>query len=141
MKHFHQYIINIYNLHRKKSFKYFSDYDLSSGQPKVLETLSSIHVSTQKDLAASLELEPATVTSLIRNMEKKQLINRTPENRPNGTHVMLVSLTEKGNDASKSVATVISQLEEISLEGFTSEETIQLLEYLDRIYNNLKGTN
>lgn len=140
MKNIHHYIINIYNLHRKKSFKHFDGYELSSGQPKILEILSDIKICTQKELAASLELEPATVTSLIRNMEKKQLIRRVPENRTNGTHVMLVSLTEKGIETSHSVAKVVKQMEAISLDGFTPEETEQLLKYLDRIYHNLKNS-
>jgi len=49
---------------------------LSSGQPKILEYLSPGNCSMQKDIAAALDIEPATVSQILNNMVQSGLIRR-----------------------------------------------------------------
>ncbi len=50
---------------------------LSTGQPKILEYLSRQDSRMQKDIAAALDIEPATVSQILYNMEQAGLIKRS----------------------------------------------------------------
>ncbi len=51
MKRFHQYLINIFHIHEKKSQLVFRELGLSKGQPKMIEILSHQEGCSQKELA------------------------------------------------------------------------------------------
>ena len=50
-----------------------------------------------------------------------------------------VYLTEAGRASKQKVKMVFSEIDEQCLEGFTSEEKEDLIQYLERIFENLKG--
>jgi DNA-binding MarR family transcriptional regulator len=135
---FHQFLIKIYNLHRKKSQASFSDLGLSHGQPRMIEALQTMEGCAQKDLAARYDLEPATVTSVLTNMEKKGYITRTPQVMENGKRVLRVYLTDKGRAKYSGVSQVVNQMEELAFTGFDDAEKQACMQYLERIYINLQ---
>lgn len=136
---FHQALINIYNLHRKKSQSYFSELGLTKGQPRMIEAIHNMEGCAQKDLAAKCELEPATVTSVLGHMEKKGLIYRTPEVLSNGKRVSRVYLTEKGQSIQADVTQIVADMESLAFRDFTESEKTECMEYLERIYANLRS--
>jgi len=93
----------------------------------------------QKDLAQACEIEPATVTSILNNMEKNGLINRIPEVLESGKRITRIFLTVKGETISQDVENIINMIEDVSLKGFSDDEKAKVIEYLTRIYNNLKS--
>jgi len=110
---------------------------LSVGQPKVLDYLSRRNNSMQKDIAAALDIEPATVSQLLGNMEQAGLIKRAePSQR---RRAECVSITEKGLEAYNNWRALCLEVEAISLHGFTGEERACFLDYLARMYENLTG--
>jgi len=110
---------------------------LSPGQPKVLDYLSRQSNCMQKDIAAALDIEPATVSQLLANMEQAGLIRRSePSQR---RRAECVSITERGLDAYEKWRQLCLGVEAVSLRGFTPEERARFLDYLARMYENLTG--
>jgi len=110
---------------------------LSVGQPKVLDYLSRRNNCMQKDIAAALDIEPATVSQLLGNMEQAGLIRRSePSQRRRAESV---SITEKGLTAYGKWRELCLEVETVSLQGFTGEERARFLDYLARMYENLTG--
>jgi len=110
---------------------------LSAGQPKVLAYLSRQNNCMQKDIAAALDIEPATVSQILNNMNQAGLIKRSePAERKRAESV---SITEKGSIWHDKWHVVCKDVEDISLQGFSENEKEQFLDYLSRMYRNLTG--
>src|SRR5690625_5369726 len=120
-KIFHKLINQPVNAHFKRSTNQLAELGLSSGQPKVLERLVGIEGCMQKELAEACEVEPATMTSILPNMEKQGLIKRVPTTQNSGTRALSVFLTEKGKAKEREVAHIVSDVETSSLTGFSQE--------------------
>lgn len=139
MKRFHQYLINIFHMHEKKSQMVFRELGLSKGQPKMIEILSHKEGCPQKELARSCSIEPATVTSLLNKMTEKDLVYKEPLLQENGVRIQQIFLTEKGHRIAESVKSIVDEMEQVSFQGFSDEEKEQCLAYLDRIFQNLQN--
>jgi DNA-binding MarR family transcriptional regulator len=113
------------------------DIGLSPGQPKVLRYLSQNDCCMQKDIATALDIEPATVSQILSNMEQSGLVKRL--NSAERKRAESVSITDKGRDAFERWQRLCTQVENTSLDGFTQEEQEQFIGYLSRMYQNLTG--
>ena len=139
MKRFHQYLINIFHIHEKKSQLVFRELGLSKGQPKMIEILSHQEGCSQKELAKSCSIEPATVTSLLNKMIDKDLVYKKPLLQENGIRIQQIFLTEKGHNIADGVQSIVNEMEQVSFQGFSQEEKEQCLSFLDRIFDNLQN--
>lgn len=137
MKELHKAIIKLSKTHRKLAFREFAKIDLTEGQPKILSFLAKNNGCIQKDIADNCRIKPATVTSVLANMEKAELIYRSQnsENR----RILNVFLTDKGVKAQKQVGIIFNKLDDLCFKGFSEEEKLQAIELLDRIQSNLDG--
>lgn len=133
---YHQLSLENQTLFTKKIYEQASSHGLTSGQPKVLEYLSTHDGAVQKDIAKACYIDPATVTSLLSRMEKSELITRqiNADNR----RFWNVYLTEKGKKEASYVVSTFHKAEQSALEGFSKQELATLLQYLERIRTNLK---
>ncbi|MBC8578426.1 MarR family winged helix-turn-helix transcriptional regulator [Zhenhengia yiwuensis] len=131
----HMALINVGHLHRRRSSRYFEKLDLSHAQPKILDFLSENDGCIQREIAVHCAREAATMTSILGIMEKSGLIERRPN--PKDRRILNVFLTQKGKDIQKNIGETFSQLDKECLEGFSEEEYAQLIDYLERIYNNM----
>lgn len=131
----HRAIIKLSKTHRNLRHEKFRNIGLTEGQPKVLNFLSRNDGCIQREIAESCNIEPATVTSLLSNMEKAELIYRTQnlENR----RILNVFLTDKGKEAQKEVEKIFNQLDEKCFKDFSEEEKIKTIEILNRLYMNM----
>lgn len=139
MKLFHHYLIQLYNLHKKKNLSYFASLGLTQGQPKVIEILYRNNGCSQKFLADACELQKATITSLLKKMESDNLIHRKKDVLENGIRITKVFLTDKGMDLASKVIDSVIDVETKCFKNFTAEEKALCFEYLERIYINLKN--
>src|SRR5690625_1749400 len=135
---FHQLLNGTLNAHFKMCRSKFSELGLYSGQTKILEKLVELEGCMQKELAEACEVEPATITSILPNMEKKGLIKRETKVFPSGTRALSVFLTEKGREMAEEVSRIFSETEELSFSGFTKDEKEAFLSLLSRVYENIK---
>lgn len=110
---------------------------LSPGQPKILNFLMLHNNCMQKQLAASCDIEAASISKLLNNMESQGLIERRPLEEDK--RAVAISITEKGREANESMNQYLNYVNQTSLQGFSEEEAAAFQEYLCRMYYNLTG--
>lgn len=135
----HVALISTYSAHKKCSFKEFQKLDLTTGQPKILSILYQNEGCLQKDLAKKAHVEPATMTSILSNMESKGLIYKKPALVSGGKRAYAVFLTDKGKDMSHKVNKIVDDMEKISFRDFSDDEKQLLINLLERIQTNLQN--
>ncbi|WKY44236.1 MarR family transcriptional regulator [Eubacteriaceae bacterium ES2] len=111
---------------------------LTSGQPKILEYLSEHDGSIQKDIARGCQIEPATLTTLLKSMEDQNLIERRMINQNRRSN--FVFLTKLGREKSEQVETIFNQAENEAFEGISAADKEQFLNTFQKICNNLTIT-
>lgn len=136
-KSLHRAFIRTSKMHRKVCQYRFHELGLTEGQPKVLDYLHHNNGCSQKALAKHCHIQPATATSLLGHLERSGLIYR--EVNQQDRRITNVFLTEKGEKFQKQVKAAFQEIDEQCFNGFTSKEREEVLLYLERIYENLKG--
>ncbi len=139
IKKLHKALIFSSAAHRKVCRSEFQKLNLSEGQPKVLEALSEKEGYLQKDLAARCHVEPATMTIILTNMEKRGYIRRETAHVSGGKRAFAVYLTDAGREAAALVENIVCDVEKIGLAGFSEDEKAQFMDYLIRLGNNLSA--
>ena len=89
----------------------------------------------QKDLEAAFSISGATVTNILKVMEKDGLITRVPVEKD--ARLKKLQMTEKGKQYDEVAHTNVVRLEEGMEKGFTEEELTRFREYLDRVTQNI----
>ena len=113
-----------------------SQTDLKPGEPKIIEFLAENQPCEQKEIAAGCDIDPASVTGLLRRMENHNLIERHIKN--GNRRSLYVSLTDFGIEMAKKVENTFNKVDSKALNGFSDSEIELLDSMLDRIYENLK---
>ena len=89
----------------------------------------------QKDLEAAFSISGATVTNILKVMEKDGLITRVPMEKD--ARLKKLQMTEKGLRCDKVARENVIRLEEGMEKNFTEEELATFREYLDRLTQNI----
>lgn len=110
---------------------------LSPGQPKVLHFLMHRDSCMQKCIAEALDIEPATVSRLIANMEQAGMIRRAAPTEDRRAEA--ISITDRGRACHAKWEALCGTVTEEALRGFTEEEKKNFVGYLCRMYQNLTG--
>lgn len=131
----HMTLIRLNKTHRKRTHEEFNKIGLTLGQPKILDFLSQNDGCMQRELAESCNIEPATVTSILANMEKVELIYRIQN--PKDRRVLNVFLTDKGKCAQREVEKIFRFIDEECFEGFSEGERKQTIHILNRLFENM----
>jgi len=123
-------------IHTNKVNQVLSKVKLHKGQPMLLKLLSNKDGIPQSSLAKELEITPATVSAMVKRMEKAGFIVR----RRNAQDERLsnVYITEAGKKLSLQLNGFQNEMEEIVFDGFSAEEKKTLEGFLERIVENLK---
>jgi len=112
---------------------------LYEGQPAMLRTLWAQQGQTHTELARSMRVQPATITKMIRRMEKTGFVERRQD--PDDQRVSRVYLTEVGRAVQADVRQVWHTLEKEAFANFSQEERTLLRRSLQRIRENLLRVN
>ena len=134
----HVLLITASALHKKKSRQRFQELNLSEGQPKVLSVLQGIEGCLQKELAKACHVEPATMTSLLKNMEKQGLIRKETDFVSGSKRAYRIYFTEKGRGLAGEVNDIVRELEEICFCNFTDSEKDAFLKYFRKVVDNME---
>ena len=110
---------------------------LGSGQVPVLMELNRWGRMSQKELADRVHVTPATMSGLLKRMERSGFIRRTTDE--NDARVSLVELTEEGKAQCHVARRFFDQTCHEILDGLDPESQLQLKRLLDRIQDNLGG--
>ena len=89
----------------------------------------------QKDLEAAFSISGATVTNILKVMEKDGLIIRVPVEKD--ARLKKLMMTEKGMQYDKVARENVIRLGMGMEKGFTEEELTRFREYLDRLTQNI----
>lgn len=133
----HRLLARAHHLHVKVASVDLVKLGVTQGQPRLLHYLSEHDGCIQKDLCDQCDLEAATVTNILASMEKNGVIKR--ESDPEDRRVLRVYLTAKGRQTDARVQKIFVSMEEECFQGFSERERERTLEYLDRVYANLKA--
>ena len=93
----------------------------------------------QKDIEAKFHLSGATVTNMLKSLEKNGFIIRTP--MENDARLKRITLTEKAYEREEKIRDNIRTIEGAMKKGFTDEEYRQLFSYIDRVIANMEELN
>jgi DNA-binding MarR family transcriptional regulator len=110
---------------------------LYRGQPSVLQALWEQEGLMHTELARRLHVQPATITKMLKRMEKAGFVERRPD--LDDQRVSRVYLTEAGQAIRADVQRVWRRLEEEAFAGFTLEERVLLRRFFLHIRKNLVG--
>jgi len=115
---------------------YLAPIGLSPAYVPVLLTLSAGGAQTPKALAEAAAVEQPTMTATIQRMERDGLVTR--KRNPDDGRSALIALTAKGHARIADMEKVLSALNELLLEQFTTAEREQFLGLLGRVVNLLE---
>lgn len=133
---YHKLMMENQTLFSKKLFEQLAKYELTSGQPKILEYLLEHNGAVQRDIACACHIEPATVTSLLFRMEKNNLVERRM--KEGDRRFLCAYLTENGKRAAENVIEEFQRIENMIFEGFSKEEKEKFIYFLEKVNKNLK---
>lgn len=134
-KTLHYLLMSNHFMFQKIFFANVKDTGLTLGQPKILDYLKDHDGAVQKDIASACHIEPASLTSVLNGMEKKNLIIRKMQK--DNRRSLYVFLTENGREHANRIRSEFEKIEENALDGFTQEEKTMLEDYLLRVYQNI----
>ena len=132
----HKSLMKTLRCHHKIFRSEFAKFNISKGQPRILNYLSENNGCIQRDIAKNCDIEAATATNVLSVMEKVGFIERIPNKHDR--RILNVYLTDKGKEAQEKAKGAICDLEELCFKGFSEEEMIIAKDFFDRIYDNLK---
>lgn len=135
---FHYLIMINQALFHKKVTTKLAETGLTPGQPKVLEYLSIHEGSMQKDIAFGCLIEPATLTGILKSMEKKGLVERRMKNE--NYRSSYVYLTELGREKAKKVTEIFLETEKEVFQGIDKNEREQFMNIFYKICCNMTDT-
>ena len=128
-------LVQVSKLHRSRAHHLLESLGLYRGQPHVLRALWEQEGMTHGELAARLQVQPATITKMIQRMEKAGFVARRPD--PKDQRVSRVYLTEAGRTVQDRVKQVWRTLEDETFDGFTLEERVLLRRFFLQMRENL----
>jgi DNA-binding MarR family transcriptional regulator len=128
-------LAQICRLHHARAHTLLETLGLYHGQPPMLRALWKQEGLTHSELAASLHVQPATMTKMVKRMEKAGFIERRSD--PDDHRVSRVYLTDNGHAVQAQVKQVWRTLEDETFDGFTMEERVLLRRFFLQVRENL----
>ena len=124
-------------MHKRIVEKRLESTGVFQGQHRILMELSALKYDSQKDIAKTMNISTATITVALKKLEKSGFIKRNTDDLDN--RLNKIEITDKGMEAVDKSREIFKKLDNEVLYGFTEDEVDNLLNYLDRIENNLKN--
>ena len=128
-------LAGVCKLHRQRADVLLNQIGLHVGQEMLLCQLWEREGVTQTELAEGMGLQPATVTNMLRRLEREDFVERREDLEDQ--RVSRVYTTEKGRELECEVGEKWNQLEKEAFDGFSAEERVLLRRLLLQVYQNL----
>ena len=122
-------------IHRYHITKSAQRAGLYYGQPMILEYIKEHNLCTQKELANSLHISPASVATSIKRLEKSGFVTRYADKED--VRKNRLSLTDEGLKTLTDFRSICDETDKKMFNGFSEEECELLCSLLQRLYNNL----
>ncbi|MCR1897424.1 MarR family transcriptional regulator [Irregularibacter muris] len=131
--------LEILKLHHCRTHVLLDEIGIYPGQPPLLFILNKENGQSQKDLADKLKIAPATITVMVKRMEKANLVERKQDAKDQ--RISRVYLTDKGKEICKRSMKAMEHIEEECFGNFTVEEKVILRRLLMQMLDNLMRAN
>lgn len=121
--------------HRKVMQSYLNETGVYQAQHRLLMSIYHNQNVSQKDIAAAMDVSPATIAVSLKKLEKGGYIKRetdTGDNRLNQ-----ITITEKGNRVVEQSKRIFESADKRIFEGFTESEKNTLAALLEKLSSNL----
>jgi MarR family transcriptional regulator, organic hydroperoxide resistance regulator len=128
-------LAQVSRLHHHRAHELLERLGLDGGQPPVLFALWRQDGLTHSELAARLQVTPATITRMLQRMEKAGFVQRVPD--ADDQRVSRVFLTEAGRAIRTQVQAVWERMEVENFAGINDEERATLRRLLGQVRSNL----
>ena len=135
MEDLHYLLMKTNSIFARKVMQEANKIGLTSGQPKVLYFLSKFKEADQKTIANYLEIEQATVGSILFGMEKAGLIER--KQHEGNRRSLYVSLTNKGEEYSKYMLGIFEKIENRAVKNISEDKQEEIKSLLIEICKSL----
>ncbi len=127
---------SILKLHYQRLYILLEKINLYPGQPHLLFILNKEDGLRQKDISERLNVAPATLTMMIKRLEKEELVYREKDSLDK--RVYRVYITESGRKTAEEAKRVFKEIEKNCFGSLTDEEEKQLKNLLLKVKENLK---
>lgn len=131
-----QLLVEICRLNRSRMHNRIKHLGLHHGQPQVLEILWDEDGLTQGELAAQLQIRPATITKTVQRMEKAGFVQRRHDD-PDDERLSHVYLTQAGHGIRDAVLAMWREYEMQVCADLAEMDVTQLTLWLSQIRDNL----
>ena len=110
---------------------------LKEGNHKILRYVSEHPGCLQKEIAENCFVDTSTLTTVLSNMERKDLIKR--ERLANNNRAYSINVTPHGKAVLDSIKEQYDTMVDTALSGFSQNEADELISYLNRMTENLRN--
>ncbi|MDQ0111075.1 MarR family winged helix-turn-helix transcriptional regulator [Paenibacillus harenae] len=115
----------------------FQHSDVTPEQWSLLITLDGKDGISHKELAQRAEKDPANITRLVDQLEKKSLVRRAPH--PNDRRSLLLHLTELGRSTAHALAPIEAAYVGQIVSGLSPEEIQAFMQFMGKINRNIEN--
>ncbi|MGL4453476.1 MAG: MarR family winged helix-turn-helix transcriptional regulator [Sarcina sp.] len=119
--------------HFRKSRAVLEKYQLYAGQPPLLFSLLKEEGQRQKDIAKALNVQAATVTVMVKRLEKSGFIEKKEDEHDR--RISRLYLTKKGKEVCVSAKDAIDDINMKAFSALTEEEKIIFRKLIQKINN------
>ncbi len=128
-------LAQVCRLHYVRAHSLLEEIGLYRGQPPLLMLLAESPNLTHSEVAAHLQIAPATVTKMIQRLERAGFVRRCPD--AHDQRVSRLALTEAGQAVQTQMMTILRQIEAETFAEFTAEDRAMLRRLLIHARRNL----
>ncbi len=125
--------------HRKLAGRLLDAHCFHRGQTPLIFALSQEDGRSNSELADLMEVTPATITNMVKRMEKAGFVQRKRD--PADERVKRVWLTSQGKGKVQDLRDVVMNLQGIAFGNFTDAEKNQFKNLMEKVLNNVEGAN
>jgi len=129
-------LMQVGKAHSNKVNQILNKYHMHKGQPMMLHLLSMADGIPQSILAKEMVITPATVSAMVKRMEKAGFVMRKRD--AEDERISNVYLTEKGRTINLQLHDLQNDMEELVCNGFSEKEKETMKNYMERVLVNLK---
>ena len=115
-----------------------SSYGLTHRQPRIMYYIAKHEGCRQGDIARHCHVETATLSTVLSNMEKRGLIERRRSDTDRRAYS--IHSKEEARPVFDEVIREFEETERIAFEGFSEEEKKEMIGYLKRVEQNIRGS-
>lgn len=127
--------LQVIRLHYQRTHVMLDKIGVYPGQPPMLFTLFHKDGQSQKELANKLKIQPATITVMLKRMEKAGLVERRQDKEDQ--RIWRVHITEEGRKICAEVNEILKDIDEEMFKNFADEEKILLRRLFMQMRDNL----